>query len=230
MIYLIISILPIYLIGLYFYKKDTIKEPTMLLTKLFISGIIASLIVIYISIKSFTYFPTLLTTNNNNIIFLLIYCFIFIALTEELTKFLMIYIISYHNPEFNQAYDIILYSVFVGLGFAFFENIIYTIENPSLINIFLRGITAIPAHACFQTIMGYYLYKNKIQRNAISMLESLFIPIFLHGLYDFLIISNNNFFILIFIALLISIFIITYFKIQELVAIDQSNLPNNDVN
>ena len=30
-----LSILPIYLIGLYYYKKDTIKEPKSLLKKLF---------------------------------------------------------------------------------------------------------------------------------------------------------------------------------------------------
>ena len=42
---LFLSILPIYLIGLYYYKKDTIKEPKSLLKKLFFSGILAGIVV-----------------------------------------------------------------------------------------------------------------------------------------------------------------------------------------
>ena len=46
---LLIIVIPIYLIGKYFYNKDTIKEPKKLLTKLFISGIFSVIIVIIIS-------------------------------------------------------------------------------------------------------------------------------------------------------------------------------------
>ena len=122
---------------------------------------------------------------------IIFYSYIFIALIEEIWKFLMIYKVSYNNKEFDQAYDIILYSIYVGLGFATFENIIYVIGNPNIITSLLRGITAVPAHVCFQTIMGYYLYFSKNKNKENNILLSLIIPILLHGTYDFLIFVLN---------------------------------------
>ena len=46
----IISILPIILLSMYIYKKDTNKEPKKLLLKLFISGILTAILVILVSV------------------------------------------------------------------------------------------------------------------------------------------------------------------------------------
>ena len=155
----IITILPIFLIGFYYYQKDTQKEPKKLLSKLFISGFISGIIVIILSIVGILLFPNI--DNNNNFFNMFCYTFIFIATIEELIKFLMIYIISYNNKEFDQAYDIIVYSVFVGIGFAFFETLTYLLINKLNILILLfRSLTAVPSHAAFQTLMGYFLSKS----------------------------------------------------------------------
>ena len=53
----VIIITPIYLIGNYFYKKDTIKEPKKLLIKLFLSGICSTVITIVVSIFGNILFP-----------------------------------------------------------------------------------------------------------------------------------------------------------------------------
>lgn len=47
---LILSLLPIYLIGYYYYNKDTVKEPKSLLKKLFFSGVLAGIVVIVVSL------------------------------------------------------------------------------------------------------------------------------------------------------------------------------------
>lgn len=232
---LIISILfsfaIVFLLGKYFYHKDTIKEPKQLLRNLFISGILAGIIVIIISIIAFYFFPNLQHIDKSQNLLLIIFnCYIFIAFLEEITKFFMIYKISYHHQEFDQAYDIVLYSIFVGLGFALLENTLYTLSFNSLYSSILRIITALPAHICFQTIMGYYLYLNKFkkQNNNKNLKLSLIIPVFLHGSYDFLIFSsmNNINIFIIFITFLGSLYILTYIKIKQVISIDKKNILN----
>ena len=223
--YLVVAIIPVYAIGKYYYNKDTIKEPNKLLKKMFFSGFISGIIVIYISLVFLAIFPSLNDNNSLNIIYLLLYCFLFISLIEELSKFIMIYKTGYNNKEFDQAYDIVLYSVLVGLGFACFENFVYILtEELSLITILIRGITAVPAHACFQTFMGYYLYKSKKSNKKRYIFLSIFIPFLFHGLYDFIIFSGTNLVIIYFILLLAIIFPLSIFKIKELINIDKKNM------
>ena len=222
---LIITIIPIIFIGYIFYKGDTEKEPRTILTKLFISGIFSALIVIFLSLIGLTIWPILSdVTKINDIIILLLYTYIFIALIEEVSKFIMIYKISYNSKEFDQAYDIILYSVYVGLGFAFFENIIYAFNNPNIELAIARGLTSVPAHICFQTIMGYYLYQNKHNKNQINLVLAILIPVLLHGTYDLFIFSNSLFLVFIdFIIIICMLFFINP-KIKYFIDIDKKKL------
>ena len=230
---LLLSITPIILIAYYFYKKDTIKEPKKFLNKLFFMGIISGLVVAIISVEGIILFPKLTNLNHiENYIVLIFYSYIFIALIEETFKFLMIYTGSYNSNEFDQAYDIILYSIFVGLGFAAFENIIYVINNPSFNTILLRNITAVPAHISFQTIMGYYLYLSKSENQKVNIGLGILIPIFLHGTYDLLIFLGSKTLIIIDLFSLGGLFLYSIFKINKLIEIDKKNLstfcPNNN--
>src|SRR5699024_6825124 len=123
---LIIAILPVIILGAFIYKKDKHKEPKLLLIKLFTSGILACLLVVIIILIAsllFTFINKNYTTMNFMEFF--IYIFIFISLTEEFCKWLMTYHIGYKSKEFDEMYDIIVYSVFVALGFASFENLLY---------------------------------------------------------------------------------------------------------
>ena len=75
--YLIIalSILPIILIAIYYYKKDTLKEPKKLLRKLFFSGMLSGVLVIIISYITILFFPTYASIENANMfkIFISVY-------------------------------------------------------------------------------------------------------------------------------------------------------------
>jgi RsiW-degrading membrane proteinase PrsW (M82 family) len=48
----------------------------------------------------------------------------------------------------------------VSMGFAAFENILYVFQGGFKVAL-LRAFTAIPAHATFGVIMGYYMGKSK---------------------------------------------------------------------
>ena len=225
---IIISVIPIILIGYLFYKRDTIKEPKRLLNNLFISGIFSGIIVVFISIFGLILFPIFGdVTKINNYLILFLYSYIFIALIEESSKLLMIYKVSYNSKEFDQTYDIILYSVFVGLGFACFENIIYVLGNPSIETALLRSITAVPAHTCFQIIMGYFLYLSKYKEKRENILFGLIITVFLHGTYDFLIFIGIAPLVIIDILFLIILMIYSNNKVKELIKVDKNNIQTS---
>ena len=228
---ILISIVPFILIGTYYYQKDTQKEPNNLLQKLFILGILSGLAVVIISLFGLLLFPNIQNIENANVIHLFFYTFLFIAMIEEGCKFLVIYKTSYNIKDFDQWYDIILYSVFVSLGFACFENFLYLFSsNSKLWTVILRSITAIPAHACFQTFMGYHLALSKFnepEKRKKQIALSIIIPIILHGLYNFLIFSQNTLLTLLFFVFLILMFLITLLRIKDTVEIDQENINNS---
>lgn len=163
---------------------------------------------------------------------LLFYSFIVVALVEETSKYVMTYNIGYREKEFDQLYDIIVYSTFVSLGFALLENILYIVIN-SINDTFLinsgiytasvRAFSAIPAHASFGVIMGYFLGKARIsqeQGNKKNMKKyfalSLFVPVIMHGIYDFLLLSGSTLLFIIFILFLIFIITFSLIKLNKL--------------
>ena len=109
-----------------------------------------------------------------------------IAITEELLKFLVVILILYPNKNFDEPFDGIVYSVFVGMGFATAENLTFVLQGSPATAIF-RMLSAVPAHFVFAIIMGYYLGKAKSNRKKqffyISI--SLIVPILFHAFYDY---------------------------------------------
>ena len=122
-------------------------------------------------------------------------------------KKILIFLI-YKNINYNEPFDGILYAVYISLGFATIENILY-VFNPILGGIYTgiaRAIFSIPAHAMFGIYMGYYLSREKFFNKKIKIF-SLIVPIFIHGIYDLLLFTNikysNIFFIMFFVYITI---------------------------
>lgn len=229
------SILPIVIIAKYIYNKDKEKEPKKLLSKLFISGIASCLLTLIITIILEITFPFFKTNSNNlNLLQLIIYVFVKIALVEEFSKWIMTYTISYDSKEFDQLYDMIIYSVFVSLGFACFENIIYVLNN-GLETAITRALLAVPGHACDGIFMGYYLGIAKISKvnnnenlKRKNLVLSLLIPTILHGIYDYCIYSKKILFIIIFYIFIITIYNLSLKKIKKISNITKKiQYPNN---
>ncbi len=108
---IIISFLPVLLLGYYIYEKDTIKEPKMLLIKLFFSGFIISLLVVIINVLLAIYIPDLFLFNTSykgNFILTFSLAFLEIGFLEEFIKWVVIKYTGYNSPEFDQIYDIIV--------------------------------------------------------------------------------------------------------------------------
>lgn len=223
LILLIISVLPIIIIGKYIYNKDKEKEPTNLLAKLFIYGLLATILVIIISII-LEYIFSFLSNNTEqlNTIELMIKVFIEIALIEEFSKWIVIYKIAYNHEEFNEFYDMIVYAAFVSLGFACIENILYVLSSGIGTGI-LRALLSVPGHACYGVFMGYYLGLAKISKNnqrkdltKKNLLLSITIPTMLHGIYDYCLISKKIVLLLLLLIFIIILYIKTFKKIKKI--------------
>ena len=118
--------------------------------------------------------------------------FVVAGLTEEGMKFLAFYFFFWNNRNFNEKFDGIVYSVFISLGFAAIENLLYVFTGGYEVGI-IRAITAVPAHALFGIVMGYYfgLAKFNDRMKPVFLLFAFLLPFLFHGLYDFLLMGNS---------------------------------------
>jgi RsiW-degrading membrane proteinase PrsW (M82 family) len=113
-----------------------------------------------------------------------IHAFGVVAFLEELSKFIFVRGILYRNKNFNEPLDGIIYAVMVSMGFATAENIIYVWDG-GVDAAFVRMFSAIPAHALFAVLMGYWLGKAKFihaMEFRYSLIGLLTATLF-HGLY-----------------------------------------------
>lgn len=235
-IMLFFAILPVVLILIYIYNKDNDKEPLGLLLQLFVLGIISCFLVFIVSGFLEQFFPFMRgPTETKNFIEILLYAFLGVALVEESCKWLMVYLRGYKSKECDELYDILVYSVFVSLGFAFFENILYVISIKSLKVAIVRAISAIPGHACDAIFMGYYLSKAKInatynqkELEKKNIILSIVIPTILHGIYDFCLMSGYKILVIVFIIFISILYSISLKKIKEISTNNKKILLKNN--
>lgn len=228
------SVLPVIILALYIYNKDKNKEPIGLLVKLFFGGVGSLFITLSITLFLSLFFPGILAdTSNLSFIELFFHVFFGVALVEEFSKWLVLYHTSYNHYEFDQVFDMIVYSSFVALGFACFENILYVYEH-GMGTAIIRGLLAVPGHFCDGIFMGYYLSMSKvadINHNYSSMRKykflSLFVPMMLHGIYDFCLFSGNLGFIIIFFVFIIVLYVKSFRKIR-MMSLDNKRLRYNN--
>ena len=215
---LIISCVPDIVMGAYINKKDKDKEPSYLLKKLFWYGVLSIFPILALELFARNFISV---DKNLNPFILFINIFISVALIEEGAKWVIINKTIYYDKNFNHVYDAIIYSVFVSLGFALVENVMYVLGSNAITGI-LRGVTAIPCHTCDGIIMGYFMgkakseeYKNNYSLSKKYMFYSLLCPIMLHTFYDFSIFLQNNYSLILLPIITIFIFIISYILIKK---------------
>lgn len=223
-ILLIISaVLPTILIFFYVNLKDKHKESLITLLSLFFFGALSSLGVLAVSYILNITFPFLVKDiQSMNMIQLGIKTFVEIALIEELFKWLIVYFFGYKNREFDETYDIIIYSIVVSLGFATLENILYVLQDNTFKTAVFRALTSVPGHVAFGTFMGYFLCISKIYRiksnkkEINNLLKAIIVPTILHGIYDFCVMSNLKSFLYFFVIYIIVLFIIAFLRLKEI--------------
>lgn len=137
---------------------------------------------------------------------------------EEAVKFLFLFLLIWGNRNFNEPLDGIVYGVFLSLGFAWVENIIY-VTHPVLggyETALTRAVLSVPGHGLFGVQMGYYLALGKFWKRKGYLFLSFFMPYLAHGLYNYFLLEKENLFWAFFAALEVWLWASGLRKIKQL--------------
>ncbi|RMG67458.1 MAG: protease PrsW [Bacteroidetes bacterium] len=204
---LALALAPIAFIFTYVYLKDRYeREPLKYLLITFVFGGLTAVPVIMVGQWLQEVTGTSATSSPAD---LLIYSFIVVAMTEEGMKYLVLRWYNYPHREFDEPYDGIMYGVAVSLGFAAIENILYVL-NGGMGTGLIRMFTAVPAHASFGAMMGFFVGRAKFgsRRPMLDRLKGLLVAIIFHGLYDyFLFLGNTSLTVISFVALMVGVYL-----------------------
>lgn len=210
---IILALAPVFIIAGYIYFRDKYeKEPIKLLLYALLLGAFTVIPILFVEsfLSGFNeMFDGLAAAAWN--------AFAVAAFTEELFKFLALYLLIWKSPEFNEKLDGIVYSVFISLGFAAVENVLYVTGHGFETGI-MRAITAVPAHAIFGITMGFYFGMARFYEKERKSLiwKSLGYAILLHGIYDFILFTGIQWLIIVFIGFVIYLYISGLKRIKEL--------------
>ncbi len=192
-----LALIPVIIILIFIYKMDKKeKEPAGLLVGLFFAGMGTVISAIILESIGELILAAFLPAETG--VFYFIFAMLIVGPAEEMGKWTVLRLITWKNRSFNYSYDAIVYSVFVSLGFAALENIAYVFGS-GLGTALMRMFTAVPGHASFAVLMGYFYSKAKYAElsndqsaykkyNALSMI----VPIIGHGIYDAVILSGST--------------------------------------
>jgi len=196
------------------YNKDSIKEPIGLLMKCFFGGFL-TIIIDLIIVKLISPIGAGFNSAFGKSFF---DAFFQAGFPEELSKLIILYWIVWKHKDFDQHFDGIIYAVFVSMGFAMIENLMYVYEG-GLNVAFLRAVLAVPGHGFFGVAMGYYFSLAKFHTGAKKtefLAKCLLVPAILHGLYDFALMyagnSADNPILVILLMILFTIIVIAIWK------------------
>ncbi|MBA2499213.1 MAG: GNAT family N-acetyltransferase [Chitinophagaceae bacterium] len=187
MLLLALSVAPGLAICFYIFHKDIYnREPKITLLISFILGMLAI-------IPAYLLESVLIPFFGNSILATAIVAYGIVGLSEELFKFLVVRYYCYSRKSFDEPLDGIIYAVVVSMGFATVENIGYVMQHGYSVAI-ARMFLAIPAHATFGVMMGYFIGKAKFNPSKQNsyFLQGIFWAVFFHGTYDLFLFLQGN--------------------------------------
>ena len=188
---LALSIAPGFAICIFIYLKDKYnREPIGLLIVSFILGMFSVIPAIIIQLLSGISIESLTGKTISEVAF---FAFLVVALSEELSKFIMVRYFAYRRKAFDDPFDGIIYAVMVSMGFATLENIGYVSQHGMATGI-VRMFLSVPAHATFAVLMGYQLGLAKFDSKNKNwhLLMAIVWPVLFHGLFDFFLFLGNT--------------------------------------
>lgn len=210
---LVLALAPVLIIAVYIYFRDKYeKEPIGLLLKALVLGMLLPIPVIVVE-KSLMY----IVPDLSNAWFAFYNAFVVAAFSEELFKFLALFILIWKNVNFNEKFDGIVYATFISLGFAGIENILYVFQHGEATG-YVRAIVSVPGHALFGVTMGFYFGMAKFypKRKVEFLIKSLLYPILLHGIFDFILMLGDARLMFLFIPFVIFLYFDGFRKMKDL--------------
>ncbi|MBQ3389843.1 MAG: PrsW family intramembrane metalloprotease [Firmicutes bacterium] len=219
-LYIPAAVIPALLLMKYIYNKDTVeKEPGYLLKALVIGGVLATLLSIILETGGTMLLNTGIRPNSP--VYVILLAFLVVAAAEEGTKLYFLKRRSWNDPNFTHLFDGVVYSAFVSLGFAAFENIQYVFTYGIGV-ILVRALFAIPGHLGFSVFMG--IFYGRAKRCEVrgdragcrkNLLAAYLSAVFLHGFYDSCAMIDSPASTAVFYGFVIIMYIVVYRLIRD---------------
>ncbi len=220
-IFILMAVLPALILLIYIYRSDTVeKEPAGLLISLLFLGVAAAFLSIFLeNIGSLLLNAS--TVDADTPLYTVLTAFLVVGVVEEGTKYVLMMLRTWRHPAFNFRFDGIVYSVFVSLGFAAMENLLYEISYGSGIML-QRALLAIPAHMGFAVVNGIFYGRAKNYANygrhilcGINLILGYSFAVILHGLYDTCAMLNTGNSLIMFAVVVLIIYLIIFHVVKR---------------
>ena len=168
------------------YQMDKLdREPGALLLALFFRGALAMVPILVLEVVAdqfIDFFPW------RPIVYLFLAYFVVPGFIEEGVKYRVLLRRTWNEPHFNHRFDGVVYGVFVSLGFAAVENVLYVLTS-GFSTAVVRAIFSIPGHAMFGVVMGEAMSRAKWlevhgqrEQAGAARRRAWLLPAVLHGL------------------------------------------------
>ena len=123
---------------------------------------------------------------------LFLYAVLGIGLIEELVKFLPFWLLAMRFCHFDELVDGVIYSSFIALGFASYENYFH-LQYLEPLEALGRAFASPMVHVMFSSIWGYACAAALLRKRSVlyAAVLSLSLASLAHGLYDFFMIGHG---------------------------------------
>lgn len=213
------AVIPAVVLLVKVYRSDRLeKEPPRLILGLVFLGVLATLLAMAGEWVGSLFLKNMYNTELRDI---LLY-FVVVAGCEEGAKYLFLRRRTWYDQNFNCQYDAVVYAVAVALGFALWENLSYVFQY-GFATALVRAVTAVPGHACFGVFMGAWYGSAKRadnfgypEKSLYYRVLSVLVPMFLHGLYDYIATRTSDSSTWIFVVFVVIMFLISFRLVRKL--------------
>ena len=206
------AIIPAIVLLIKVYQADRLeKEPVSLILSLVFFGVLSTAIAMALEQVGTAVLGSYLP--EGSVAYNAVLYFGIVAFSEEGAKYLLLKKRTWRDINFNCQFDGVVYGVSVSLGFALWENLGY-VAMYGFGTALVRAVTAVPGHACFGVFMGIwygaarrYANEGDFIGERVCRRRALWLPVLIHGMYDFLASLDFDYSGLIFIVFIIVVFL-----------------------
>lgn len=187
-------VVPVFFWAAYHYHKDRhLPEPPQNLLLCFGLGLLAAGVskAMYLGLEPLGLRFDAVALAADNVPGLLAYAMLGIGPIEELSKLLPFVVVVVWLREFDEPLDGIIYASFIGLGYAFAENLHY-LDFLQPLEAMARGFASPVIHMLFASIWAHWITRARLERRSMWLPAAigLIIASLLHGAYDFLVLLH----------------------------------------
>lgn len=196
---------PVIIALFYIYIRDKYeKEPWALLAVSLVFGIVITGPIIFVANMTLLFLPQ----NFGMLGEAFFNSFVVSSFVEETFKYIVLFFLTWKSKDLNEKFDGIVYGVFISLGFAFVENILYVFSDDlgGISTAFSRGAISVPGHGLFGVYMGYFFtcakwtgkhFRQTKRNKSKFLILAFFVPIFIHGFYNLFLLTDVSIYVFI---------------------------------